>query len=140
MSVASCRSNRWWCDEGLCPPHHRTFPTCSCSLRLVETLVGFVVCRWMLAGGCLVFVGLRLFDLFSLLVVVEAMFARNIGGDGSITTWFRWIFGCVGLWCFMAVFMVVLILGLWCRGSWWFLVVVLVVVFGGAAHGDWCCF
>ena len=39
-------------------------------------------CRWMLAGGCLIFVGLRLFDLFSLLVVVEVMFARNIGGDG----------------------------------------------------------
>jgi len=40
--------------------------------------------------GCLsvvvwVFVGLRLFDLFSLLVVVEVMFARNIGGDGSVT-------------------------------------------------------
>ena len=33
---------------------------------LVGTLV---VCRRMLAGGCLVFVGLRLFDLFSLLVV-----------------------------------------------------------------------
>nr|ABN05759.1 hypothetical protein MtrDRAFT_AC148775g17v2 [Medicago truncatula] len=30
-------------------------------------------------------VGLRLFDLFSLLVVVEVMFARNIGGDGSVT-------------------------------------------------------
>lgn len=44
-----------------------------------------MVCRWMLAGGCLVFVGLRLFDLFSLLVVVEVMFARNIGGDGSVT-------------------------------------------------------
>jgi len=28
--------------------------------RLAETLVGFVVCRWMLVGGCLVFVGLRL--------------------------------------------------------------------------------
>jgi len=54
--------------------------------RLVETLVGFVVCLWMLVGGCLVFVGLRLFDLFSLLVVVEVMFARNIGGDGSVTT------------------------------------------------------
>jgi hypothetical protein len=52
--------------------------------RLAETLVGFVVCRWMLVGGCLVFVGLRLFDLFSLLVVVEVMFARNIGGDGSV--------------------------------------------------------
>jgi len=51
---------------------------------LVETLVGFVVCRWMLVGGCLVFMGLRLFDLFSLLVVVEVMFARNIDGDGSV--------------------------------------------------------
>jgi len=35
----------------------------------------------------LVFVGLRLFDLFSLLVVVEVMFARNIGGDGSSRWW-----------------------------------------------------
>jgi len=51
---------------------------------LVGTLVGFVVCRWMLAGGCLVFVDLKLFDLFSLLVVVEVMFAQDIGGDGSV--------------------------------------------------------
>jgi len=28
----SCRSNGWWCDEGLCPLYHRTFPTCGCSL------------------------------------------------------------------------------------------------------------
>lgn len=40
-----------------------------------------MVCRWMLVGGCLVLLGL-LFDLFSLLVVVEVMFAHNIGGDG----------------------------------------------------------
>jgi hypothetical protein len=39
----------------------------------------------VLCFGCLVFVGLRLFDLFSLLVVAEVMFARNIGGDGSVT-------------------------------------------------------
>jgi len=44
-----------------------------------------MVCCWMLVGGCLVFVGLKLFDSFSLLVVVEVMFARNIGGDGSVT-------------------------------------------------------
>lgn len=44
-----------------------------------------MVCRWMLVCGCLVFVGLKLFDLFSLLVVVEVMFARNIGGDESVT-------------------------------------------------------
>jgi len=30
-------------------------------------------------------VGLRLFDLFSLLVVVKVMFARDIGCDGSVT-------------------------------------------------------
>jgi len=54
-----------------------------CLFRVVGTLVGFVVCRWMLIGGCLIFVALRLFDSFSLLVVVEVMFARNIGGDGS---------------------------------------------------------
>ena len=53
--------------------------------RLVETLVGFVVCRWMFVDGCLVFVGLRLFDMFFLLVVVEVMFARNIGSDGTVT-------------------------------------------------------
>jgi len=53
--------------------------------HLVGTLVGFVVCRWMLAGGCLIFVALRLFDSFSLMVVVEVMFACNIGGDGSVT-------------------------------------------------------
>ena len=58
---------------------------CFFLFRLVETLVGFVVCHWMLASGCLVFVGLRLFDLFSLLVMMEVMFARNIGGDGSLT-------------------------------------------------------
>jgi hypothetical protein len=53
--------------------------------RLAEPLVDFVVYRWMLVGGCLVFVVLRLFYFFSLLVVVEVMFARNIGGDGSVT-------------------------------------------------------
>jgi len=52
--------------------------------RLVGTLVGFVVCRWMLVGGCLVFMDLGLFDSFFLLVVVEVMLARNIGGDGSV--------------------------------------------------------
>jgi len=43
-----------------------------------------VVCRWMLVGGCLVFMDLGLFDSFFLLVVVEVMLARNIGGDGSV--------------------------------------------------------
>jgi len=53
------------------------------------------------------------------------------------------LFGCVGLWCFVMVSMVVLILGLlwWC--PWWFWVVMLVVtvlVFGGDARGVWCLF
>jgi len=46
--------------------------------RLAETFVGFVVCRWMIVGGCLVFVGLKLFDLFSLLVVVEVIYRANL--------------------------------------------------------------
>ena len=77
--------------------------------RLAETLVGFVVCRWMIVGGCLVFVGLRLFDLFSLLVVVEVMFARNIGGDGSYLGSLMNCYGFDGS-------LVVLV----CGASWWF--------------------
>ena len=58
-----------------------------------------MVCRWMLVGGCLVLLGL-LFDSFSLLIVVDVMFARNIGGDGfdgslvvlvsGASWWFSW--------------------------------------------------
>jgi len=44
-----------------------------------------MVCRWMLVDGCLVLVGLKLFDLFTLLVAGEVMFTCNIGGDGSVT-------------------------------------------------------
>jgi hypothetical protein len=76
--------------------------------RLAKTLVDFVVCHWMLADGCLVFVGLRLFDLFSLLVVVEVMFARNIGGDGLYLGLLMNIYGFDGS-------LVVLV----CGTSWW---------------------
>ena len=59
-----------------------------------------MVCRWMLVGGCLVLLGL-LFDSFSLLIVVEIMFARNIGGDGFDGS------------------LVVLVCGASWRFSWW---------------------
>lgn len=85
-----------------------------------------MVCRWMLLGGCLVLLEL-LFDSFSLLVVVEIMFDHNIGGDGFD------IFGCVSLWCFMTVFMVVLNLALLWRDSWWWWFLVVMRVVAGVA-------
>jgi len=73
-----------------------------------------VVYCWMLAGGCLVFVGLGLFGSVTMVVMVHwlcwfvVLHGGFHGGDD---------FG-----SFVAGF-----------------VVVLVVVFGGAAIGGWCC-
>ncbi|KEH42887.1 transmembrane protein, putative [Medicago truncatula] len=57
-----------------------------------------------------------LFDLFSLLVVVEVMFARNIGGDGSYLELVV-VFGggayCGFWWC--CVWWLVLLLGVVCE-------------------------
>ncbi|AET02425.1 transmembrane protein, putative [Medicago truncatula] len=60
------------------------------------------------------------------LVVVRCLW---FGGYGLVVVeeFVGYFFGYVGLWCFVVVSMVVLVLGLlwWC--SWWFLVVMLVV-------------
>jgi hypothetical protein len=79
-----------------------------------------VVCCWMVAGGCLVFVGLGLFDSFSLLVVDGSYVCSQhrlwwISHDGGDRSYLGLHMICYGFDGSLAV----LVCGASWRFSWW---------------------